>query len=121
MANENIHTIKIQGVSIKLTSKEDTYFDLDAEATRSWKTGKLKRNRIRSNCLKCQCSIENIETSYVEDLLNLLTPSSFSVELYDKVKKERVIKTMYCGDRSSKDYETVLGTRSTLSFSLIEV
>lgn len=121
MANETIHQIKIRGTVIDLSSKKDTYFDLDAKATRSWKTGILNRNRIRKNCFKCECTIENRTQAYVESVLRLLDPQSFEVEVYDKYKGQRETKTMYCGDRSVEDYETVNGTTSTLSFSLIEI
>ena len=99
MANENRHLIKISGVPITLTSKKDTYFDMDsAKSVRSWKTG-----------------------IYVDSVISLLDPQEFTVEGYDRYKKKRVTKTMYCSDRTTEDLETVNGTKSTLSFNLIEV
>lgn len=121
MANERRHEITISGITISLSSKKDTYFDLDAEATRSWKTGILKRNRIRKNCLKIECSMENRDADYVDLVLGLLDLQEFQIEVYDRYKREKVTKTMYCSDRSTEDYETVSGTKTSLSFNLIEV
>lgn len=122
MANENRHLIKISGVPITLTSKKDTYFDMDSgKSVRSWKTGILKRNRIRKNVLKFECSLENMDADYVDSVISLLDPQEFTVEGYDRYKKKRVTKTMYCSDRTTEDLETVNGTKSTMSFNLIEV
>ena len=91
MANERRHDITISGITISLSSKKDTYFDLDAEATRSWKTGILKRNRIRKNCLKIECSMENRDADYVDLVLGLLDPQEFQVEVYEKELQRQCI------------------------------
>lgn len=121
MTDDEILKIKIKGNEITLTDCAPTYFDLDGEATRSWKTGILKRNRIRSNCLKLECTIENQPESYIRSVLALIDDSQFQVEVFDKYKNARENKTMYCGDRGIAEYKSVDGLRASLSFSLIEL
>ena len=116
------HDIKIKGVKLPpLATCKPSYFDLDAEGVRSWKTGVLRRNRIRSKTMKIECSFLYLQPNIAEDVLSLITDSTFTVSVYDKFKKAVVNKTMYAGDVNTEDIETVNGTLCSVSFNLIEV
>lgn len=116
------HDIKFKGVQLPpLSTCKTSYFDLDAEGVRSWKTGVLRRNRIRSKTMKIECSFLYLQPNIAEDVLDLITDSTFTVNVYDKFQRKLVDKVMYIGDVNTEDYETVDGTLTSISFNLIEV
>lgn len=123
--NDDERTIIINGETLPPCDDGMSFkfSDLDSSGVRSWKTGILKRNRIRANVM----SIDNMNWSHIsietaQEILQLISPSTLSVSVFDRTKGERVIKNMYASaDKSYKEIRTVDGYFATLSFSLIEL
>lgn len=105
-----------EGMSIKLS-------DLDSTGVRSWKTGVLKRNRIRANVMSIDnMAWSNISVAAAKSILDAVSPSSVSVTAYDPSKGTLVTKKMYrSADVSYHEKRTVNGMTATVSFSLIEL
>lgn len=121
MADEAL--IKINGVALPTPSeiKVDIQ-DLDGESVRPIATGILRRNRIRANMLKVTLTW-NLNTFVdVMNILKMVTPAEFSVELYIPDHGIRGTKTMYAGNKGYNYVKTKTGLKAkSFSFALIEV
>ena len=108
-------------IQVKGTSLPYQFSDLDNEGIRPFKTGVLRRNRIRKNVMSIGLSWENISPKTAENILALVDEQTFSVNVYDRTQKKRVNKTMYrSADVTYREEKYVGGYVAFLSFSLIE-
>ena len=121
--NDEERKIQVKGTSLLYTSAPPDYqfSDLDNEGIRPFKTGVLRRNRIRKNVMSIGLSWENISPKTAENILALVDEQTFSVNVYDRTQKKRVNKTMYrSADVTYREEKYVGGYVAFLSFSLIE-
>ena len=121
--NDEERKIQVKGTSLPYTSAPPDYqfSDLDNEGIRPFKTGVLRRNRIRKNVMSIGLSWENISPKTAENILALVDEQTFSVNVYDRTRKKRVNKTMYrSADVTYREEKYVGGYVAFLSFSLIE-
>lgn len=79
---------------------EYEYSDLDVDGIRPITTGKLKRNRLRVNIQKITIGYLLNSISEIDQIMDMLSPVTFHVTLYDNASKENVTKEMYAGSRS---------------------
>lgn len=118
-------TISIEGVKLPPCDNGMSFkfSDLDSTGVRSWKTGILKRNRIRANVMSIEnMNWTNISVETAQEILQLIYPSKISVSVYDRTQGKRVTKSMYASaDKTYRETRTVNGYFATLSFSLIEL
>ncbi len=96
--------------------------DLDGESVRPVSTGILRRNRIRSNMLKVTLTW-NLNTFVdVMSILNAVSESTFTTELFIPDHGIRGEKTMYAGNKTYNYVRTKTGLKAkSFSFALIEV
>lgn len=95
--------IKANGVVLPAPiSLEYSLEDLDADSERDVNTGRLNRNRIRSDVFKLSLTYGMDDMATVSKVLKAISPPTFSVELYDIKNGNRVVKTMYAGPKSMK-------------------
>lgn len=93
--------IKANGVVLPAPISIDySLEDLDADSERDVSTGRLSRNRIRSDVFKLSLAYGLEDMVSVSAVLKAVSPETFSVELYDIKNNKRVIKTMYAGPKS---------------------
>ena len=121
--NDEERKIQVKGPSLPYTSAPPDYqfSDLDNEGIRPFKTGVLRRNRIRKNVMSIGLSWENISPKTAENILALVDEQTFSVNVYDRTQKKRVNKTMYrSADVTYREEKYIGGYVAFLSFSLIE-
>lgn len=96
--------------------------DLDGESVRPVATGVLRRNRIRANMLKVTLTWNINPMTDVMSILNAVTPSEFSAELYIPDHGIRATRKMYAGNKSYNYIRTKEGLKAkSFSFALIEV
>lgn len=115
--------IKINGVALPTPSEYDIELnDLDAEGQRPITTGKLKRKRIRSDCLKINLVWYLKDFPSISTILNMVKPETFNVTLYDAVGGEIVTRVMYASPKKITYIRLASGFKGEgLSFSLVEV
>lgn len=95
--------IKVNGALLPApVSLEYSLEDLDADSERDVNTGRLNRNRIRSDVFKLSLTYGMDDMVTVSKVLKTISPSTFNVELYDIKNGNRVLKTMYAGPKSIK-------------------
>lgn len=75
--------------------------DLDSEKTTRSETGFLKRDRIRANVYKIECSWL-IQEADLQKLNMYLSLKEFQAEFYDGTTGNYTICLMYAGDRTSE-------------------
>ena len=93
--------IKANGVVLPAPISIDySLEDLDADSERDVNTGRLSRNRIRSDVFKLSVTYAMDDVATVSKVLKAISPATFSVELYDLKSGNRVVKTMYAGPKS---------------------
>lgn len=121
MADEAL--IKINGVALPTPSNVKIEIqDLDGESVRPVATGILRRNRIRSNMLKATLTWNINTMTDVMNILNIVTPSEFTAELYIPDHGIRGTKKMYAGNKNYNYIRTKAGLKAkSFSFALIEV
>lgn len=123
--SDDERTIIIEGVTLPPCDNGMSFkfSDLDSTGVRSWKTGILKRNRIRANVMSIDnMKWSNISVKTAQDILTLIYPAKLSVSVYDRTQGKRVTKQMYASaDKTYQEVKTVNGYFATLSFSLIEL
>lgn len=83
--------------------------DLDTENTTRDEAGVLHRERIRSGVYKIIASWR-LTTAQLSNMVNLLSPASFTVTFFDPNTMSYKTKQMYVGDRES---EVILGSSDT--------
>lgn len=114
--------IKINGVELPAPVQMDYNLeDLDADSDRDTRSGKLNRNRIRSDVLKLSLSYGIDDTDSVSSVLKAISPSTFQVEFFDVKNNMRDTKTMYAG---AKSMQMILNNGvwiKGLKFNLVEV
>lgn len=115
--------ILIEGVELPApSSMELQYEDLDADSIRSISDGVLERNRIRSNVQKVTLSYLLKDLVDIKTVYEMVSPSTFEVELRDDTQGKRVTKEMYAGPKSHSYIRTQSGIKGqAIKFSLIEV
>ena len=95
--------IKVNGVVLPAPISIDySLEDLDADSERDVNTGRLSRNRIRSDVFKLSLTYGTDDMATVSKVLKTVSPATFSVEIYDIKNSKRVVKTMYAGPKSLK-------------------
>lgn len=77
-----------------------TYSDMDAEGLRPITTGKLKRNRIRTNVQKINIGYLLNEVTDIDQIMNMIKGETLSVRLYDNAAASIVTKEMYVSEKS---------------------
>lgn len=115
--------IKIEGVALPTPSDIKVEIqDLDSDSVRPISTGKLRRNKIRSNMLKVTLTW-NLNTFVdVMNILTIITPSTFNTELYIPDHGIRGTREMYAGNKGYNYVRTKTGLKAkSFSFALIEV
>ena len=115
--------ILINGEELPAPSSIDVEFeDLDADSIRSLTDGVLERNRIRPNVQKITLSYLLKELDVISEVYQMITPATFSVELWDDVQGKKVTKQMYAGPKKHSYIRTQSGIKGqAIKFSLIEV
>ena len=119
----NYIDIYIDGVKLPTPSDYNVeYSDLDVDSLRMINTGKLKRNRIRSNLQKINLTYLLSDIPDINKMMRMIKPSELQVTLYDHDKENRVTKTMYAGNKSFAYIRLVKGVKGKgFKFSLTEV
>lgn len=121
MNYENVKVI-VDGTALPAPINLDySLEDLDADSERDTRSGKLDRNRIRSDVFKLSLSYGIDDTDSVSSILNAISPETFQVEFYDVKKNLRITKTMYAGPKS---FQMILNDGvwiKGLKFNIVEV
>lgn len=114
--------LKIDGVELPAPISMDySLEDIDEGSERDVKNAILDRNRVRANAYKISLSygINDIET--VSKVVNMISPETFEVEIFDILTLERKTITMYAGSKSF-GYMVYNGAWiKALKFNLVEV
>lgn len=115
--------IYINGVKLPAPSTLDMeYSDLDADSLRPITTGKLKRNRVRSNMAKIKIGYLLNEVTDIDRIMKMIEPKDFTVEVYDNATGSVVNKTMYAGNKTFSYIRVKRGIKGQgFKFNLVEV
>ena len=115
--------IMIDGVKLPTPSTLDfEYSDLDVDSLRIITTGKLKRNRVRSNVQKIKIGYLVNEIPDIDKIMKMIKPKEVQVTLYDNNTGTRTTKTMYAGNKSFSYIRLAKGIKGQgFKFSLTEV
>lgn len=115
--------IYINGVKLPTPSTiEIEYSDLDADSLRPITTGKLKRNRVRSNMQKIKIGYLLNTISDIDEIMKMIEPKDFSVKVYDNATGNISTKTMYAGNKTFSYIRVKRGIKGQgFKFNLVEV
>lgn len=115
--------IYINGVKLPTPSTiEIEYSDLDADSLRPITTGRLKRNRIRSDMQKVKIGYLLNSISDIDKIMKMIRPKDFAVKIYDNASGAVVEKTMYAGNKSFGYIRVKRGIKGQgFKFNLVEV
>lgn len=114
--------VKVNGVVLPAPISIDyNYEDLDADSLRDVNSGKLDRNRIRADVLKVTLTYGVDDINSVSQVLQAISPATFSVELLDLKTGARVLKTMYAGAKSMQMVKYKNVWIKSMKFNLVEV
>ena len=100
--------------NITLKNGKISYSDIDSNNSGRSESGVMFRDRIRSNVAKIELSWEMLTPTELEEIIQVISQSSFEVEYYfgDSIETE-----MYAGD---KQMEKGIDDRWKLSVNFIE-
>ncbi len=115
--------IMIDGVKLPTPSTLDfEYSDLDVDSLRIITTGKLKRNRVRSDVQKIKLGYLLTDIPDIDKMMKMIKPKEITVTLYDNSTGSRVTKQMYAGNKSYSYIRVARGIKGQgFKFNLTEV
>lgn len=120
----SFYHIKIGDKKFKADKYSIVASDLDGPNTKRTESGKLIRDRIRSDVYKLDLGWDRVTTEKLEELLEAISPVSFEVEFYDPTSPTKYrTKTMYAGAEKKREMKTHLNEDEiywSFSVSLIE-
>lgn len=114
--------LKINGVELPAPVSIDySLEDIDVDSERDVQSGILDRNRQRENVYKISLSYDVSDIETVSQVINMVSPETFSVEVFDILTLERKTKTMYAGPKSMQFMSHGGVWIKALKFNLVEV
>lgn len=115
--------IKINGVDLPAPVDMDYNLeDLDADSERDVSSGVMDRNRIRSDVYKIPLAYQLDDIQTISNILNMIKPETFSVEILDILTLKRKTLTMYAGPKTMRFVLTSDNVWvKALKFNLVEV
>lgn len=120
----NYIVIKIDGAILPTPSEYSVSFeDLDSDQSKRYVTsGKMRRKRIRSECLKISLTYNLNDMPDILTIMKMIKPQTYSAELY--LPNEGIIGTleMYSNKKKFNYVKTKTGHKAqSFSFDMTEV
>ena len=114
--------IKINGVELPAPVSIDySLEDIDIDSQRDVKSGVLDRNRQRDNMYKISIAYDIKDVETVSNVINMISPETFNVEIFDILTLTRKTYIMYAGPKSMQFISQGGVWIKGLKFNLVEV